>query len=167
MIDLRPHLVHTPRPGPRPLTRASLPHVQLNQWPPADVHSALLDQCTNLPHIAVQQSRMGLPDTLALRVVDKFAHGAPEAFIDDHEFCHLHALPEGSIHLALPDPARQEAVSLGWVEPHPAAGLTILPATLVLLYAPRDAQEVQVALGFIKISLAFAEGRVADLQNLL
>jgi phospholipase/carboxylesterase len=131
------------------------------------VHAALLEHCTNLPHIAVQQSRMGLPDTLALRVVDKFAHGAPEAFIDDHEFCHVHALPEGGIHLALPDQVRHQAIRLGWVESHPAAGLSILPETLVLVYAPRDAQEMNIALGFVKISLAFAEGRLAELRNLV
>jgi hypothetical protein len=94
-MEFQRPLVRMPRAGPQPLKRDFLPPVQLNRWLPVDVHTVLLEQCDNLRHIAVQRSRMDPPDTLALRVLNEFANGSAQAFIDDHEFCYLHTLPEG------------------------------------------------------------------------
>ena len=38
---------------------------------------------------------MASPEQCPLYLADEFAGGPPEAFIDGHEFCHLHPLPEG------------------------------------------------------------------------
>jgi hypothetical protein len=63
--------------------------------------------------------------------------GPPEAFIDLHEFCHLHPLPEGTIHLVLPLPVVGRAALSGWVQRHPLTLAGIL-TTLVMVYAPRN-----------------------------
>src|SRR5882724_2319163 len=91
-----------PRIGPRPRTRPALPHIQLDQWPPAAILEELIERCLELPFVRSQQSRMASPESRALALPDRLAGGPPDSFIDAHEFCHLHPLPEGSIHLTLP-----------------------------------------------------------------
>jgi len=105
---------------------------------------------------------MASPGSTALYLADDFAFGPPEAFIDGHEFCHLHPLPGGSIHLTLPAILRGEVVRLGWGEPHPIAEVGILPS-LVTIYAPRDGPELKAVLGLIAQSCQFAQGTLQDL----
>ena len=83
------------RRGPRPKTLLALPHIQLDQWPPADVSGDLIERSLQLADVRSKQSRMASPKSRALCLPDRCASGPREAFIDDHEFCHLHPLPEG------------------------------------------------------------------------
>ena len=89
---------------------------------------------------------------------DDFAHGPPEAFIDNHEFCLLHSPPQASVHLTLPEPIRGCAVKMGWAEPHPGVRSGIVTATLVMVYAPRNAQELRVVFELVGASSRFAKG---------
>jgi phospholipase/carboxylesterase len=100
---------------------------------------------------------MALPGARALYLPDGVAGGPPEAFIDHHEFCHLHPLPEGTIHLVLPLPVVDRAAASGWVQRHPLTIAGIL-TTLVMVYAPRTSSELETALGLIGISRRFAKG---------
>jgi hypothetical protein len=100
---------------------------------------------------------MASPGSHALCLSDQCALGPPEAFIDAHEFCHLHPHPEGSIHLTLPRILREEVLRLGWGERHPIAEAGILPA-LVTLYAPRSREETSIVLNLIVQSCRFAQG---------
>ena len=147
------------RRGTRPRTQLALPHLQLDQLPPADIMEELVERSLEIPQVRSKQSRMASPQSYALYLTDEFACGPPEAFIDDHEFCHLHPLPEGGIHLTLPCILREEVVRLGWGESHPLAKAGIL-TTLVTVYAPRNRQELEVALGFIAQSCQFAQGKL-------
>jgi len=152
------------RPGTRPRTQRALPHLQLDQLPPADIMEELVERSLEIPHVRSKQSRMASPQSYALYLTDEFACGPPEAFIDDHEFCHLHPLPEGGIHLTLPEILREEVVRLGWGERHPLAKAGIL-TTLVTVYAPRDRQELEVVLGFTAQSCQFAQGKLRVLHR--
>jgi len=144
-----------------PRTSRILPHRQLDQWPPAHIQRRLLEECLNLPHVRWRESRMAPPGTSALALPDAFAHGGPNSYIDQHEFCHLHALPDGSIHLILPDPYRRQVIDLGWGERHPLAGSALSP-NLVMVYSPRDVEELEIVLGFVVIGHSFAIGAVAE-----
>ena len=148
--------VPPPRTGPRPRTRLALPHLQMEQWPPEEIVEQLVDRCLRLPYVRPRESRMASPQSLALSLPDRFAAGPPDAFIDDHEFCHLHPLPEGSIHLTLPYEIRRSAVAKGWAEQHPAARLGIMPQALVMVYAPRNARELAIVMELISSSYEFA-----------
>src|ERR1700735_5438226 len=99
--------------GPRPQTCLTTPHVQLDQWPPPTIAEELIGQCLTLPHVRAKQSRMAAPDCYALTLPDEFSAGPPVAFIVDHEFCHLHPLPDSSIHLTLPKAVRERAIQGG------------------------------------------------------
>jgi phospholipase/carboxylesterase len=124
----------------------------------------LLDRSLELPGVQSKQSRMASPRSHALYLADRIAAGPPEAFIDEHEFCHLHPLPEGGIHLTLPKILREEVVRLAWGERHPIAEVGIL-TTLVTVYAPRDRPEIDTVLGLIVQSFQFAQGRLQDLYG--
>jgi hypothetical protein len=136
-----------------------LPHLQLDQLPRPEIVEELIRRCLEIPYVRSRQSRMASAASHGLYLPDDSALGPPEAFIDEHEFCHLHPLPEGSIHLTLPQILREEAVRLGWGERHPIATAGIL-TTLVTVYAPRDREELEAVVGFIERSCQFAQGHL-------
>ena len=150
------------RVGARPRTRMALPHMQLDQWPPAEIAQQLVDLALSIPGTRAKQSRMAFPSSLALCLRDDFADGPPDAFIDNHEFCLLHSLPGASIHLTLPREVRDSVIQLGWAEQHPGARAGIIPQTVVMLYAPRDSEELRIAFQLICASSRLAKG--ASLQ---
>ncbi|GAA1149046.1 luciferase family protein [Nocardioides aquiterrae] len=65
-------------------------------------------------------------------------------FLVGSEFAHLHPTPDLSLHAALPRDLMVEAIEAGWAEPHPIARLGLIPDTIVMLYAPRDENELDV-----------------------
>jgi hypothetical protein len=147
-----------PRLGPRPQSGMTLPHMQLDQWPPPTIAEELLGQCLIFPDVRPKQSRMASPECYALSLPDEFSAGPPWAFIVDHEFCHLHPLPDGSIHLTLPKGVRERAIQRGWAEQHLVSRAGILPETLVMVYAPLDSHELAIVLRLIWRSYQFARG---------
>jgi hypothetical protein len=153
-----------PRIGRRPRMKRVLPHLQMDQLPTSEAMDALIERSLEIPWVRSKQSRMASPDSYALYLPDEFALGPPEAFIDGHEFCHLHPLPEGSIHLTLPTILREEVVRLGWGERHPIAEVGIL-STLVTVYAPRDHQELDTVLDLVTQSCYFARGQLQILHD--
>lgn len=144
--------------GPRPQSCRALPHVQLDQWPPPIIAAELLGRCLTLPDVRPKQSRMASPDCHALTLPDEFSAGPPVAFIVDHEFCHLHPLPDSSIHLTLPRDIRERAIRRGWAEQHLVSRAGILPETLVMVYAPRNFDELAIVVQMIWHSYRFARG---------
>lgn len=117
-----------------------------------------MGRCLAFPNVRSQQSRMASPECHALSLPDEFCAGPPGAFIVDHEFCHLHPLPDGSIHLTLPDDVRERAIRRGWAEQHPVSRAGILPETLVMVYAPRNTTELDIVLRMVWYSYLFASG---------
>lgn len=144
------------RRGPRPRIPEGLPHVQMDQWPPAGIAIRLLASASGLPYVEIRQSRMASDATSALSIVDGCAGGPAEAFIDACEFCHVLPPPEGTIHLTLPSAEKAIAIEGGWAEEHPVSRAGALSPLLVTLYAPRDEDELAMAVRFIESSWRFA-----------
>ena len=84
------------------------------------------------------------------------ADGPAEAFMIEREFCHVHAQGDFSLHAALPFPLAAAAERAGWAEPHFFVPTGRAPATIVMLYAPRDRAEHDVVLGLVRASYEFA-----------
>jgi hypothetical protein len=150
------------RHGGPPRTSAELPHTQLDQWPPAGMAAELERYALGLQHVRVRESRMASPATRALWVPDDLAAGPAEAFIDGHEFCHLHPLPQASLHLTLPSSVRQSALAAGWVRGHPGVGAGYMPETLVMVFGPRHLDELAVVLHLLAVSYRFALGELRE-----
>ena len=80
------------------------------------------------------------------------------------EFAHIHPMPEGSLHAALPPEIAQEAIGKGWAEQHPVARMGYIPPNVVMIYAPRDEQEIEVVAGLVVESYRYASGVVPGLR---
>jgi hypothetical protein len=145
------------RVGDRPRTTPTNPHTQLDQQP-ADLGwvEELARRVFALPGVIEQPSRISVPGARALVLAPEEATGPPEAFLIDREFAHLHPAPDHSLHAMLPPETVTEAVAAGWAEPHPVALRGLIPATAVMLYAPRDEPELDVIEALVGASHAFA-----------
>jgi Family of unknown function (DUF5519) len=145
------------RAGPRPQTTPTNPHTQLDQQP-ADPRLAreLARRAFSLPGVIEEPSGISVPGARALVLAPGEPAGPPEAFLIAREFAHLHPSPDHSAHAMLPPEVVREAVDAGWAEPHPVARMGLIPETAVMLYAPRDDDELAVIETLIRASREFA-----------
>lgn len=146
------------RRGPRPRTTPSNPHTQLDQRPPPAVVAALAKALFALPGVLERPSAISVPGARALWLQPASAQGPRSAFLIGQEFAHLHPMPDASLHVALPPALASEAIERGWAEVHPVARLGLIPENVVMLYAPRDAEEAKVVMGLVAAARAFARG---------
>jgi phospholipase/carboxylesterase len=147
------------RTGSRPRTSVGIPHIQLDQLPSAGFVEELFDGILRLPGVQPRESRVSKPGVRAFRVPDRLAGNLPDAFIDDHEFCHLHS--GGALHLTVPRHLRVLLDSRGWAEQHRTAKAGLIAETIYLVYAPRTTAELDVVLWIINESFQFATAGVA------
>lgn len=146
------------RAGAAPRTYRGLPHTQLDQQPDARIRAQLARRFGGFSDVEEQSSKVRAPGARALFLCPEVDGGPAEAFLVDREFAHLHALPDSSLHMVLPGPLAAQAVEAGWAEFHPAADTGTGPPTAVLIYAPRDAAEIDVVLGLLQRSYENARG---------
>jgi hypothetical protein len=118
----------------------------------------LEERTIGLPGVTNRQSRLASAETRALCLSSNLARGPKDAFIDGFEFCHLHSPPSSSLHLTLPSPFREATIRLGWAEPHPASDAGYFLDTLVMVYAPRDTDELGIVLNFVEHAYQYASG---------
>lgn len=101
-------------------------------------------------------STISLEGARALTLDDAAAGGPSEAFMVGREFCHVHAQGDYSLHATLPVPLPHAAEAAGWAEPHFLVRTGRAPATVVMIYAPRDDQERDVVLDLVRASYELA-----------
>ena len=144
-----------PRPGEQPSVTDGVPHIQLDQTSSDALLSELAAWAFSLDGIVELPSLASLPGARALTV----APGLPlnsGAMLVAREFAHIHPQPNGgSLHLRLPAAAAQEVVDKGWGEYHPFAINGSIP-NLVMVYAPRDDEDLGAVKAIIEASVAFA-----------
>ncbi|HSD24113.1 MAG TPA: luciferase family protein [Solirubrobacterales bacterium] len=147
------------RAGPRPTTGPAMPHQQLSGNAPAPLQEELWRRMSALEGVRTGPSGVSLPETRALHLDSELAAGPPEAFMVGTEFAHLHGPADGSLHMALPPDLAQEAIARGWAELHPLARAGRVPETLVMVYGPRDDEELETVWRLVAASYANARGR--------
>jgi hypothetical protein len=147
------------RAGSRPRTTPTNPHTQLDQQPvdPA-LAGELARRVFSLPGVVEEPSGISVPGARALVLAPDEPAGPPEAFLVGREFAHLHPAPDHSAHAMLPLDLARAADDAGWAEPHPVARMGLIPETAVMLYAPRDDDELAVIEMLIRASREFAGG---------
>ena len=148
------------REGPRPLTTPTNPHTQLDQNPGSPIVEELARRAFALPGVEERPSAISVPGARALWLSEGVPAGPGEAFMIGREFAHIHPMPDGSLHLALPPEIAEEAVEKGWAEQHPVARLGYIPANVVMVYAPRDERELDLVLGLVEESRRYAAADV-------
>jgi phospholipase/carboxylesterase len=143
------------RPGPRPATSDQGPHRQLDQQAPPELWGRLVYEATNLPHVFEGRSQVSPVSSRALLFDDltEVRDGSTSLAGDPPlEPVHLHGVTDTSIHLCLPVSRAKEACDLGWGEPHGYAEHD----TEIMVYGPRDEDELAIVLALIAESLEFA-----------
>ena len=76
------------RPGPRPRTTPTNPHVQLDQNAPLELQELLFERARALPGVRVEPSMISVPGARAFVLVEEAAGGPLEAFMIGREFAH-------------------------------------------------------------------------------
>ena len=150
------------RSGSRPRTTPTNPHTQLEQNPGREVVEELARRVFALPDVEERPSAISVPGARALWLREGVPAGPPEAFMIGREFAHVHPMPDGSLHAALPPEVVREAVKKGWAEQHPVARTGQIPPNVVMIYAPRDAQEVGVVAELVEEAYRYAGGAAAS-----
>ena len=150
------------RSGSRPRTTPTNPHTQLEQNPELEVVEALALKVFALPDVEERPSAISVPGARALWLRDDVPPGPREAFMIGREFAHIHPMPDGSLHAALPPEVAREAIEKGWAEQHPVARMGYIPQNVVMIYAPRDAEEIEVVAGLVAEAYRYAGGATPD-----
>lgn len=155
-----------PRFGPH-----AVPQRQLSQLPDDDVRELLIQSFALLGKraeekglVEIRRSRyerrheaMFVSSTRKWNAVAEQTNG---------EITHVHAGLDGSIHVTLHPKDCKAVMEAGWGQRHPLSGVeTIkklfgfsLPVNYVLIYAPRDRSEVDIALAMVKASIGYMTG---------
>ncbi|MEM9393369.1 MAG: hypothetical protein AAGA38_05905 [Pseudomonadota bacterium] len=147
------------RQGPAPKTQGQLPHSQLTQHGPDDIVDALHAWCFALPNINNEHSGISVPGSRALILRDGVA-GNQAAFMIGREFAHIHPKPDnGSMHLVLPVEDVAEVKRAGWGEDHYLVTQGQWPTGLVMIFSPRDDNELTAVKHIVARSYEFATGK--------
>jgi phospholipase/carboxylesterase len=152
------------RQGPRPDTTPKNPHTQLTQNAPPDFQERVFAFVSSLPGVVVGPSAVSVPGARAFRLPDSRQH-AREAFMVGREFAHLHPAGDGSLHMALAPEIVDRVIENGWAERHPLAGRFGLPDNIVMVYGPRDDDELAVVEELVRASHRLATGRPAQARR--
>lgn len=134
-----------PRAGDRPRTSTEGPHRQLTDRASPELWGRLVAEVFALPSVHEGHSRVSLPSSRAVLLDGVDAATEP---------VHLHGVSDTSLHLCLPPPRAREVCELGWGEPHQYAD----DDTEIMVYGPRDAEELAVVVALVRESLDFARG---------
>ncbi len=154
-VTTTPDLALPGRPGDPPNVTSGIPHIQRDQNSSGEVFDELVTWAFSLDGVVPQPSRASLPGARALTVARDLPAN-PVAMIVDREFAHIHPEPAGgSLHLRLPLGPAAEVVGQGWGEYHPFARNGTLPG-LVMVYAPRDGEDLDVVKAIIEASVSYA-----------
>lgn len=98
----------------------------------------------------------------AMWLVDDIAR-APEALQTQGEFAHIHGTGDHSAHVVLSASDAKKVIDAGWGQRHGFAGyrplgsvsdkIVNIPATYLLIYAPRNQKEIEVVMEIVRASL--------------
>jgi hypothetical protein len=147
------------RRGPRPETTSTFPHSQLDQQPDdPGLLEGLAHQAFALRGVVERPSCISVPGARALVLADDRDAGPATAFIAQREFAHFHPAPDLSLHMALPDATADVAIERGWAELHLIARTQEVPGSVVLVYAPRNPDEVDAVWALLQASHEHAVG---------
>jgi phospholipase/carboxylesterase len=141
------------RRGPRPQTTNTNPHTQLDQNAPLALQEKLFEIGKSLSGVAVGRSLVSVPGARAFHLPGcSHRHGA---FMVECEFAHLHPSHDGSLHMTIPSELVDEVIANGWGERHPLAGKHGLPDNIIMVYGPRDEEELAVVAELLQASHAW------------
>jgi phospholipase/carboxylesterase len=131
----------------------SIPQQQLTDQAPLALQELLVEAVCALDGVLVGPSHISVPGARAFVTADRRGDDDAVLVPGTGEFAHLHPGHDGSLHLALPPDLATDLVVSGWGRMHPLAGTRLTPG-FVLVYGPRDDDELAVVLDVVATSHA-------------
>src|SRR5918998_5348968 len=141
------------RRGTPPCTTPAYPHEQLTQSGTVALRERLHERAGALPGVVEGSNGTSAPDTRTYLLEPEYAEGPREAFLARGEFAHLH--PDGSLHLTLPRELGDEVMVQGWGEVHIDAETRRGSPIFMMVYAPRDDDELEAVWRIVRSSYEF------------
>jgi hypothetical protein len=115
----------------------------------------LIARAIQLDGVAEGHSSVSPASSRALLLASQRTISAPQTSLSPREPLepvHIHGVTDTSIHLCLPVERANEVCKLGWGETHPFGDF----GTEIMVYGPRDEDELDIILSIIEESLNFA-----------
>ena len=131
------------RRGQRPKTIRGPLHIQCNGHGDLKYLNQLVDEVLTWPYIEAAEPFVSRSNTIPIRLTEVAASSDPSAFITDREFARV-LLGAPTIYLVLPLLCAHRATVRGWAEPHYLGSQGLMPAGTVVVYTPRDLEELAV-----------------------
>jgi hypothetical protein len=148
------------RRGVRPTTTNVNPHTQLDQNAPIELQDRLRDHALSLPGVRAGRSNVSVPGAVAF-FLDEPPRPAELPDLFGGEWGHIHPHYDGSLHVNVPAPDAERLIELGWGEYHNVVKLGLVPAIVIMLYGPRDENELSAAQLVLEIAYLAAGGATA------
>lgn len=143
------------RKGEPPRTTDGDPHRQLTQNAPLRLQEELVARGRMLPQTIICPSLISAPGARAF-VLDVHSPASTKGFIIGHEFAHLHPPEDGSIHMVMPTENVKTVLTAGWGELHPVGLAGLIPLNTIMVYGPRDDEELEVVWRLLVTSHEYA-----------
>jgi hypothetical protein len=131
------------RKGPRPTTICGPLHIQCNGHGDRTYLNALVDKVLSWPHIEPVGPLISRSNTIPIRLMAMATSSDPSAFITAREFARV-LLGAQTIYMALPLVCANWAIVRGWAEPHFLRSYGLMPAGAVVVYTPKDSEQLEV-----------------------
>lgn len=160
-----------PTIGPHPV-----PQRQLNQLPDAAIRQKLIARFHALGKVAQEKKLVEIKQSLLERhhsalFVSSSSQWHPVAQQTRGEIAHVHAEKDGSVHVVLSPEDCKMVIQKGWGQRHAFSGVEMLqkmagfslPVNYILVYAPRDEEEVEISMMIVKAAVRFMTGSQEDL----
>src|ERR1700716_1669383 len=147
------------RRGRRPKTIRGPLHIQCNGHGDLKYLNQLVDEVLTWPYIESAQPFISRSNTIPIRLIEMAASSDPSAFINEREFARV-LLGAPTIYLVLPLVSAYRAIVRGWAEPHYLGSQGLMPAGTVVVYTPKDEEELAVCFGLF--SESYHLGRKID-----
>lgn len=145
------------RRGPRPTTTPVNPHSQIDQTAPIELQDRLRDHAVLLPGVRAGRSNVSVPGAVAF-FLDEPPQAAVLPDLFGGEWGHIHPHHDGSLHLNVPTTDAERLIELGWAEYHNVVTRGLVPPIVIMLYGPRDEDELTVAQHVLEIAYLAAGG---------
>ncbi|NNL48984.1 MAG: phospholipase [Acidimicrobiia bacterium] len=144
------------RVGPRRVTTGSVPHIQIDAEPIAEVDAELRRRAFQLPGVEDRPSNRSLPGARGLVLSDDVDLARPDVIAGSREFGHIH--PDGSLHVWLPVERATEVDQTKWGELHPWVDRDGFWEGVAIIYTPETLDEVDITIGIIVDAYNFITG---------
>ncbi|HZC34136.1 MAG TPA: hypothetical protein VE242_00910 [Chthoniobacterales bacterium] len=131
------------RKGTRPKTMVGPLHLQCSGHGDPKYLKQLVKEVFSWPDIDPAPSSLNPPDTICFRLKEIAIGSDPAAFISAREFARV-ILSAPTIVLALPQQSAHWAIVRGWAEPHYLRSFGFMPAGAIILYTPKNPEELEV-----------------------